>query len=327
MLAGLADVVEGADRLLRQVVVIAITQAHDLARGHIGGEGQRQLVEPLPRMRGHEEVVGRIQALVAQRLGVAGDGIGAQLVAQQAVVVHGGQAREVGVVLVHRQPHDADRAGAFRRVGVVVLGVEAQAAVVGDEAGVAFDHRRLDGLVVGPRQLGGRGRGAGVLVGAAVQRAGDLVQVDRQAVLGHAELVADLDDELQRVQRRGRAGHGLADGLGRDAPVAHGHQLRVEPVFGVAVGQHQAVAVEAGRLGRAQALGFQQPFMGVFRDGLLHQQAVHFLPDLGGEVAGDLGGVGLGAHRDDSWSWACSNCCRVQKAMLAVFSRKRAWPA
>lgn len=278
-------------------------------------------------MRGHEVVVGRVQPLIAQGLGVAGDGVRAQFVAQQAVVVHGRQAGEVGIVLVHRQPHHADRAGAFRGVDVVVLGVETQAAVVGDEAGMAFDHRGLDGLVIGHRQFGGRGRGAGVLVGAAVQCAGDLVQVDRQAVLGHAELVADLDDELQRVQRRGRAGHGLADGFGRDAPVAHGHQLRIELVFGMAVGQHQAVAVKAGRLGGAEPFGFQQPFVGIFRDGLLHQQAVHFVPDLGREVAGDLGGMGLGAHREDSWSWACSNCCRVQKAMLAVFSRKRAWPA
>ncbi|MPM64411.1 hypothetical protein SDC9_111297 [bioreactor metagenome] len=94
-----------------------------------------------------------------------------------------------------------------------------------------------------------------------MQRAGDLVQIDGHPVVGHAQAVADLDDELQRVERHGLATVGLFDGRGRNAPVAQRHELGVECVFDLAVAQRQPVAFKAGGVGGAHALRLDQPFM------------------------------------------------------------------
>ena len=74
------------------------------------------------------------------------------------------------------------------RVGVVVVGAEAEPPVVGDEARVALGHRRLDGLEVGvgQRRRGDAGFARACTPSPASVRA-DLFEVDRQHLVAEAE--------------------------------------------------------------------------------------------------------------------------------------------
>ncbi|MNY05652.1 hypothetical protein D3C86_1383800 [compost metagenome] len=238
--------------------------------------------------------VGRLQRL-AER-GQAGF---AQFARHVGLVVQPGNAGEVGVVTMHCQPDHGEARAGFRGEGAVVLGIEAQPAVVRHEARMAFDHRPLIGLEVRVEQGLGARRLRVVLVGGAEQGAADLVQVDRQLVGGNAERVLEVVDEGQRVQRRvGAVEHALDAGR-VDAPVAQGHRLAVEGVVAVGRVGVDAVAGPAVCIGRALRRRRDDHLVRVFGDGLAHEQAVHLGPDGRFEVADHVARLarGLGLQR------------------------------
>ena len=149
----------------------------------------------------HQQVVIGIQPLLVQLLAVGLQLRLAQFLTQQLFVIQPRYGGEVRVVAVHSKPDDGEARAGFRCVGVVVESVEAQAAVVGDEAWVALDHRCLDGLVVGVGQLGAAQRALAVLEGGAVERAADFIQIHRQLVRRNAQRALEVDDEGQRIER------------------------------------------------------------------------------------------------------------------------------
>jgi len=87
VLLGVRGVEEGPDGLLRQVLVVPLAQAHQVPAGDLGGEGDGELVPPLPGVDRYEEVVGRVEVLVAQDAVEALDGLLAQLLACEGLVL------------------------------------------------------------------------------------------------------------------------------------------------------------------------------------------------------------------------------------------------
>src|SRR5699024_10066902 len=63
---GAADVEEGADGLLRPVLVVALSEVDQVPAGQVGGERHGDRVLPLPRVDGQEPVPGRVQAQTAE---------------------------------------------------------------------------------------------------------------------------------------------------------------------------------------------------------------------------------------------------------------------
>jgi len=171
----------------------------DLPVGDLCGEADGQDVVPLPGVRGHQQVVVGVK-LQRSQLAMKHLELTTQLLAQQGRLVEPVDGAVAGAAAVHGKPDQAHRTRRFRRVGAVILSVEAHPPVVGDEARVAFAHAGLDLLEVRQGQLGGAQRAVGEFVGAAEQGAADLVEVDRQVVFRDAQSVGELDDKAQRVQ-------------------------------------------------------------------------------------------------------------------------------
>ncbi len=244
----LALVEEGADRLLRQVAVIAQTEMDDVPVGDLRGEADGQDVVPLPGVRGHQQVVVGVE-LQRPQLVMKHVELTTQLLAQQGRLVEPVDGAVAGAAAVHGKPDQAHRARRFRRVGAVILGVEAHPPVVGYEARVAFAHPGLDLLEVRQGQLGGAQRAVGELVGAAEQGAADLVEIDRQVVFRDAQGVGELDDEAQRVQWLLHAIAEFLDGVGNNGPVIQRQSSRLEAVLGRAVRHCDAVVAVTQRLG------------------------------------------------------------------------------
>ncbi len=228
MLAGLADVVEGADRLLRQVGVLAEAQADEVAAGEFPGEGDRELVEPLPGVHRDEQVVVRIEAEVGELRGEAFEGVRIEF-AGMISASYSRSADAVNVVCSRRAATQMSRVGrlTLRRVFEELGGVEAEAAVVGDEAGVPLGHPGLDGLEVGEGEFpGGDGR-RGEPERRRGQGAADLLQVDGQHARGQAQPVPQLEDEVEGVERQGPAARDAAahDARRVDPPVVEREQV------------------------------------------------------------------------------------------------------
>lgn len=111
VLGGVGRVEEGADGLLGQVVVVAGAQAHQVLLGDFGGEGDGELVPPLPGVGGEEVVVGRVEAEGGEGGGEAGAGLLGEFVADEGVVVEAG-CRMVKVAWSRRAASQISRSGA-----------------------------------------------------------------------------------------------------------------------------------------------------------------------------------------------------------------------
>nr|AIS85288.1 hypothetical protein VASRM7_50 [Verrucosispora sp. MS100047] len=311
-----ADVEEGADGLLGEVVVVALAEVHQAAAGHLTGEGDRQLVPPLPGVHRDEQVVGQVQVEGGHGLGEPGQGRLVQFGAEQGGVVEVGGAGEGGVVAVGGQPDQAYGSGGLGGVAVVFVDAEAEAAVVGHEAGMPFGHRRLDGLEVGLDQLRRRGQGPVQFVGAAGQGGADLLQVDRQDPVAEAERGAQVQAEVDGVEGLRSAVVVSGDAVRVDVPVLQDAQPGGEPVAdGAAVAGHRVPACSGGG---AVRLGGDQPLVGELGERLAYQQPVGPLPGLRAQV-GD--GIGGGRHSVAPWlRVAARNRSRVQMLSRACFS-------
>ncbi len=262
----------------------------DLPVGDLRGEADGQDVVPLPGVRGHQQVVVGVE-LQRPQLVMKHVELTTQLLAQQGRLVEPVDGAVAGAAAVHGKPDQTHRARRFRRIGAVILGVEAHPPVVGDEARVAFAHAGLDLLEVRQGQLGSAQRAVGEPVGAAEQGAADLVEVDRQVVFRDAQSGGELDDEAQRVQWLLLAIAALLDGVGNDGPVIQRQSSRLEAVLGRAVRHCDAVVAVAERLGAEQLL------VAELGQGFLHQQAIGAGPMFGLQVfGGQIAGGGWQVH-------------------------------
>src|SRR5690606_31298851 len=238
----------------------------------------------------------------------AGDGAGAQLLADERLVVDADARRERGPRAVRGQPHQLHRGRRLGGVRRVLVDAEAEAPVVGDEAGVALGHAGLDGLEAGAGQLGGGDGRLGQLVAGAGEGGGDLLQVHRQHLVAQVQRLLQLDDEVQRLQGQFRVAPVPGYGLGVHLPVVQGPADGGEAVLGQpVVGAHGVAAVAGG-------LGGDEPFVRELGERLADQQPVGPRPQLGGQVRH---GVGRGHALTPR---AASNCSRVQKLSRARFS-------
>ncbi len=286
----LALVEKGADRLLRQVTVVAQAEIDDLAVGDLRGETDGQDVVPLPGMRRHQQIVVRVE-LQRLQLVVEHAELATQFLAQQGRLVEPVDGAVAGAAAVHGEPDQTHRAGGFWRVGAVILGVEPHPPVVGDESRMTFAHAGLDLLEVRQGQLGRAQRAVGELVGAAEQGAADLVQIERQVGFGKAEDVAEFDDERKGIQRLRLPVAELFDGVGGDRPVIQRQPPRLETVLGRAVRHGDAVVAVAQRLGAEQLL------VAELGQGLFQQQAIGAGPGFGLQmVGGQVAGSGRQAY-------------------------------
>ena len=309
----LIAVVERADRLLRLIAVLPQPETDDVLTGDLGGEGDRQLVAPLPRMHRHHQVVGGRKALLGQLLLQAAKLGFAQLFLEQAARIETIHGRVMGVVAMHGDPHQREGLRGFRRVGAIVQRIEAHAAIVGDEARMAFAHRRFQGLEGGTCQHAGGlilAHGALHLPGAGGERGADLLEIDRQQTWRNLQHVVEFQNQLTRVQRQGVAvGIQALDGGGIDQPVIELETARHEAIFRCAAADRRRVAdlrrqrqaevmpvvmALAGGAGAAVigALRVDQTLVAELGQRLAHQQAIGLLPVRAGEMLAGRGRVG-----------------------------------
>lgn len=200
-----------------------------------------------------------------------------QLGCDEQVVVDVVGRGERGAVAPHREPHQPDGRARLRGVRAVLRRVEPQPAVVGHEARMALGHARLDRLEVGVGQLLGRRRVA-ELERRGRHRRDDLLQVPGEHLLAEAEGLAQLQEQVERVEGDGDAAAVPGDRLGVDVPV-----VEREPLGGEAVGDQAVVAVHDPPVD-AVGLGGEQPLVGELGERLAHQRAVRGRPALRVEV-------------------------------------------
>ena len=134
------------------------------------------------------------------------------------------------LVTSYGEPVQAYVRPGLRRVGGVVVDAPADAAVAGDEAGVALGHRGLDLLVARVDEVGGGEPVVGELPRGRGEGARHLLEVGREQVVGDAERVVAVDHEVLRVHRGRGAGDGPHHRGGVDDPVLQGVPARGEDV-------------------------------------------------------------------------------------------------
>ena len=325
VLRRVGGVEEGADGLLGQILVVALTEGDQVLPGDLGGEGDGELVPPLPGVDGYEEVVGRVEAAPAQRGVEPGERRGAQFLPEETLVLDAGPGGERRPGAVRGQPEQPDRAPGLGRVGQVVVGAEAEPPVVGDEAGVALGHPGLDVLEAPAGQLGRGEPRFGELVAGAGEGGGDLLQIDGEDLVAETERLPQFDEEVERREGEFTAVAGAGDGGGVHLPVVEGAADGGEAVAGAAVVAEDEVAAVRLLFGGDQAL------MGELGEGLAEEEALGGLPALGGEVGDAPGETVHGAVTAFAavvaavvalvaFAVAASNASRVQKLSSALFS-------
>ncbi len=172
-------------------------------------------------------------------------------------------------------PHQPDGLSRFGRKGAVVLDAESEPPVVRDEAGMPLGHRGLDRLEVRADQVRRGQLRLRQLVRRTRERAADLLEIDRQHLRADAELLVELGDEVERVDRRVGAGDRAGDARRVDLPVVQGVDRGVKKVLAHRVGYF--VALVGGN-------GFEESLVGELGERLADQGAVRDGPGFRLEV-------------------------------------------
>ena len=284
---GGADVGQGPDRLLGQVLVGPLAEDDQVAGGQGGGEQRDDHVLPLPVV--HREPA--VPAGVGPGGGQGGrerlDGGRVELAGQQPVVGEPGDGLVGGQPGAGGQPVEPHPGPPLGGVAQVVAVAEAEAALVGGDPGVPA-HLALDRRVAQLRQLGGAGPAGGQVAVGHLGRPQLLEQVGGGG-RGHPGGLAQVEQQPARVGGRLLAGLVAApDRALGDPPAVEQPPAGPEPV-GDPAGQPDlpGARVAGDRLGGQQLL-VQEP-----GQHLGHQGPPGPVPAVAGE---DGAGLRVGVH-------------------------------
>ncbi len=279
---GMVDVDEGAQGLLGQVAAGSRAEGDDGPAGDVAGVQRDDAIAPLPRVDGQVRGPVRVETGGGRSGAEPVEGFLPHLLPDHGRVV---EAADIGPVGVHCEPGQDHRPAGLGRVGEEIVGVEAEAALVGHDPRVA-PHLGLDQERVEVGQLGRRAA-VGQLVGVGEE---GVRQLDHR--VGRRRRVHP-DDGRQHRHQVGHVGQGRR--LARDRPRQRG---RVDPPL--AEEPEAGGEGERGHAREAQPEPVVHPFRGEqlleheLGEELGQQLPVGPLPAVG--VEAELGGEVDGGH-------------------------------